>query len=181
MLTSISHSHVFVLDQDEALDFYVGNLGMQVTADVDLGFMRWLTVGVPGQPGRDVLLEIPGPPSMDEASGAQVRELLTKGAMGLGFILTTDDCRKTYDDADGQGRREHPGADRAAVRHRLRDPRSVRQSPPDQPAPERVARNVLSGGTTAAARKRNSARHPWWVPGRAVLRFCARYSVISTR
>jgi uncharacterized glyoxalase superfamily protein PhnB len=103
MLTSISHSHVFVLDQDEALDFYVGILGMQVTADVDLGFMRWLTVGVPDQPGRDVLLEIPGPPSMDEASGAQVRELLTKGAMGLGFILTTDDCRKTYDELMAKG------------------------------------------------------------------------------
>ena len=41
---------VYVLDQDEALDFYVGKLGLEVNADADLGFMRWLTVSVPGDP-----------------------------------------------------------------------------------------------------------------------------------
>ncbi len=83
MLNSISISHVFVLDQDEALDFYVGKLGLEVNADVDLGFMRWLTVGVPASPAATILLEMPGPPSMDEASAAQMRELVTKGATGL--------------------------------------------------------------------------------------------------
>jgi catechol 2,3-dioxygenase-like lactoylglutathione lyase family enzyme len=61
MLNAISHSSVFVLDQDEALDFYVGKLGMEISADVDLGFMRWLTVNVPGD-DRHILLEKPGPP-----------------------------------------------------------------------------------------------------------------------
>jgi catechol 2,3-dioxygenase-like lactoylglutathione lyase family enzyme len=32
MLNAISHSSVFVLDQDEALDFYVGKLGLEVSA-----------------------------------------------------------------------------------------------------------------------------------------------------
>ena len=44
MFNSISHSAIWVLDQDEALEFYVGKLGLEVSADVDLGFMRWLTV-----------------------------------------------------------------------------------------------------------------------------------------
>ena len=39
-----------MLDQDEALDFYVGKLGLEVNTDADLGFMRWLTVNVPGTP-----------------------------------------------------------------------------------------------------------------------------------
>jgi glyoxalase/bleomycin resistance protein/dioxygenase superfamily protein len=65
MLNAITISHVFVFDQNEALDFYVGKLGLEVSADQDLGFMRWLTVRVPGQPGRDILLEKPGPPAMD--------------------------------------------------------------------------------------------------------------------
>ena len=52
MLNSDHASHpIFVLDQDEALDFYVGKLGLEVRTDVDLGFMRWLTVGVPGDAG----------------------------------------------------------------------------------------------------------------------------------
>jgi catechol 2,3-dioxygenase-like lactoylglutathione lyase family enzyme len=64
MLNAMHISHVFVLDQDEALDFYVGKLGLEVSNDQDLGFMHWLTVRVPGQPGRDTLLEKPGPPEL---------------------------------------------------------------------------------------------------------------------
>jgi len=63
---------------------------------MDLGFMRWLTVRVPGQPGRDILLETPGPPAMDEATAEQVRDIVTKGATGFSAGFTTDDCRKTY-------------------------------------------------------------------------------------
>jgi uncharacterized glyoxalase superfamily protein PhnB len=97
LLNKITVSHVFVLDQDEALDFYVGKLGMQVQSDIDLGFMRWLTVSVPGDPNREILLEKPGPPSMNEAAAEQIRELLTKGAMGFAIGFTTDDCKKTYE------------------------------------------------------------------------------------
>ena len=61
MLTPISCSHLFVLDQDAALDFYVNTLGLHVHTDADLGFMRWLTVCVPGEPGRQILLEKHGP------------------------------------------------------------------------------------------------------------------------
>ncbi|MEV4752255.1 VOC family protein [Streptosporangium sp. NPDC049248] len=97
MFNAITHSQIYVLDQDEALDFYVGKLGLEVNADVDMGFMRWLTVSVPGYPERQVLLEKPGGPAMSEETAQQVRELLTKGAMGGLLILTTDDCRKTYE------------------------------------------------------------------------------------
>jgi catechol 2,3-dioxygenase-like lactoylglutathione lyase family enzyme len=97
MLTGLTHSAVYVTDQDEALAFYVDKLGMEVAADVDLGVMRWLTVRVPGDTTREVLLEVPGPPAHDEATAAEVRALLAKGALGLGFILTVDDCRATYE------------------------------------------------------------------------------------
>jgi predicted enzyme related to lactoylglutathione lyase len=103
MLRSISVSGVFVLDQDEALDFYVGKLGLEVSNDLDLGFMRWLTVRVPGDPGRDILLEKPGPPAMDEASAEQVRDIVTKGASGFTVGFTTDDCRETYETLVAQG------------------------------------------------------------------------------
>jgi predicted enzyme related to lactoylglutathione lyase len=103
MLKSINLSGIFVLDQDEALDFYVGKLGLEVSNDMDLGFMRWLTVRVPGDPGRDILLEKPGPPGMDEASGEQVRDLVTKGATGFTAGFTTDNCRKTYESLVSKG------------------------------------------------------------------------------
>ncbi|TVT55656.1 VOC family protein [Amycolatopsis rhizosphaerae] len=103
MLNAITLSQIFVLDQDEALDFYVGTLGLEVKVDQDLGFMRWLTVSVPGEPGREILLEKPGPPAMDAATAEQVRELLTKGATGGWLGFTTDDCRKTYDELVAKG------------------------------------------------------------------------------
>ena len=96
MFQSISRSQLFVLDQDEALDFFVNTLGLEVAADQDLGFMRWLTVRVPGDPAREVLLERPGAPAMDDATAAQVRELLTKGAVGGALFLTTDDAHATF-------------------------------------------------------------------------------------
>ena len=45
--------------------------------------MRWLTVRAPGEPGREILLELPGPPAHDPATAEQIRELVSKGAMGF--------------------------------------------------------------------------------------------------
>jgi catechol 2,3-dioxygenase-like lactoylglutathione lyase family enzyme len=103
MFTATRISSVFVFDQDEALDFYVGKLGLEVHTDVDLGFMRWLTVNVPGDPDREILLEKPGPPAMDEATAEQVRELVSKGATGFAAGFVTDDCRKTYEELKARG------------------------------------------------------------------------------
>jgi catechol 2,3-dioxygenase-like lactoylglutathione lyase family enzyme len=103
MLKRITHSQVYVLDQDEALEFYVGKLGLEVNTDADLGFMRWLTVNVPGEPEHQILLEKPGPPANDEATAEQIRELVTKGAMGAVAIFTLDDIHKTYEELLAKG------------------------------------------------------------------------------
>jgi catechol 2,3-dioxygenase-like lactoylglutathione lyase family enzyme len=97
MLNRITHTFIHVLDQDEALDFYVGKLGMVVHTDADLGFMRWLTVTLPDQPDLEVGLMLPGPPAYDDATAEQIRELVTKGGAGGGVIFQTEDCRGTYE------------------------------------------------------------------------------------
>ncbi|CAN5610659.1 VOC family protein [soil metagenome] len=103
MFQAITHSAVFVTDQDEALDFYVGKLGLEVAADVDLGVMRWLTVRVPGEEDREILLETPKNPMNDEATAQEIANLVAKGGMGLGFILTTDDCKAAYEELSAKG------------------------------------------------------------------------------
>lgn len=97
MFKRITHTFIYVLDQDEALDFYVGKLGMAVHTDADMGVMRFLTVTVPDQPSLQLVLMVPGKPVHDDATAAQIRELLTKGAAGGGVIFETDDCRGTYE------------------------------------------------------------------------------------
>lgn len=85
---------LYVHDQDEALDFYVGKLGFAVCADVRNGDYRWLTVQCPGQ---DVQLGLfaPQAPVLDGASAQSARELVAKGAMPP-LVLVVDDCRASH-------------------------------------------------------------------------------------
>ena len=102
MITKLNVAAVMVLDQEEALDFYVNKLGLEKGQDVKQGTFRWLTVRVPGDDGTEILLEEPGPPLQDEATAAQLRELVTKGAMG-GLVFNTDDARGLYETLKARG------------------------------------------------------------------------------
>ena len=103
MYSRINITSMYVLDQDEALAFYVDKLGLEVAEDVDLGFMRWLTGRVPGDPSRQILLERPGPPALDEATAAQARELVTKGAVAGTLFLATDDVHAVWATLEDRG------------------------------------------------------------------------------
>ena len=100
-MITLANAQLWVHDQDEALEFYTKKLGMEVHADVtlpEMGDFRWLTVGPAGQPDVSiVLMAIPGPPMVDDATGEQIRELMAKGFAGTVF-LTTDDCHKSYEE-----------------------------------------------------------------------------------
>jgi catechol 2,3-dioxygenase-like lactoylglutathione lyase family enzyme len=101
MITKVSVTSVWVLDKDEALDFYVNKLGLEKGQDVKQGDYRWLTVRVPGD-GVDISLEAPGPPLQDEATAERMRELISKGAMG-GLVLISDDIRGLYKTLKARG------------------------------------------------------------------------------
>jgi catechol 2,3-dioxygenase-like lactoylglutathione lyase family enzyme len=96
MITALNVASIYVLNQDEALDFYVNKLGLEKGNDVQQGEYRWLTVRVPGDRATEISLEQPGPPLHDEETADRIRELITKGAMG-GLVFITDDARATYD------------------------------------------------------------------------------------
>ena len=102
MITRLNVASIYVLDKDEALDFYVNKLGLEKGNDVKQGDYRWLTVRVPGEGGTEVSLEQPGSPLHDEATAEQLRELITKGALG-GLVFITDDARALYDTLKERG------------------------------------------------------------------------------
>ncbi len=105
-MIKIANAHMWVNDQDEALEFYTQKLGMEVRIDAtmpEMGNFRWLTVGPVGQPDVSiVLMAIPGPPIMDADTAEQVRTLMAKGFAGTVF-LTTDDCQASYEELKGRG------------------------------------------------------------------------------
>ena len=102
MIKMLNATSVKVLDQDEALDFYVNKLGLQKGQDIKQGSFRWLTVKVPGDSSTEIFLEEPGPPVHDEATAEQLRELITKGAMS-GLVFETDDARGLYETLKSRG------------------------------------------------------------------------------
>jgi catechol 2,3-dioxygenase-like lactoylglutathione lyase family enzyme len=104
-LSKISHTQVWVLDQDEALAFYTEKLGLEVRTDAtldEMGGFRWLTVGPGDQPDVEIILLVPGPPPLSDEAAEQMRGLIAQGALG-GLIFTVDDCQATYEELKDRG------------------------------------------------------------------------------
>lgn len=102
MNTGIGVVGLYVRDQEEALDFYVGKLGFEVHTDVRNGDYRWLTVRHPGQPIFQLGLFTPGPPTLDEDTAQALREIVAKGAMPP-LVLMVEDCRAAYERLRARG------------------------------------------------------------------------------
>ena len=102
----ISTAQLWVHDQDEALAFWTDQVGFEVREDVtvaEMGNFRWLSVGPRDQDQiAIVLMAIPGPPVMDEATRAQVADLTAKG-FATAIFLTTDDAMKAYEELSARG------------------------------------------------------------------------------
>lgn len=123
MSQSVAVVGLYVHDQEEALNFYVGKLGFAVHTDAKNGDYRWLTVQLPGQTDFQLGLFAPQPPTVDEASARTLRELVAKGAMPP-LVLTVSDCRAAYDrmHAAGVEFTQEPIARYGSVDASFRDP-----------------------------------------------------------
>jgi catechol 2,3-dioxygenase-like lactoylglutathione lyase family enzyme len=97
MITGLGIATVWVLDQDSAKAFFIEKLGLEERTDMTLGEggMRWVTVGAKDQPELQLTLMVPGPPSLDPESAAQLKALIAKGVLGAG-AFNTDDCHADY-------------------------------------------------------------------------------------
>jgi catechol 2,3-dioxygenase-like lactoylglutathione lyase family enzyme len=115
MIQKMSHATIYVIDQDQAKDFYVGKLGFEVKVDHTMpsGF-RWLTVSPKGQPDLElILMKIGSGSTFIEMKGGNAEEsrqkdleamtaLLKKGMLSAGAFNTAD-CRKTFEELKAKG------------------------------------------------------------------------------
>ena len=95
MTQGVGVAGVYVHDQDEALDFYVGKLGFKLHTDARNGDYRWLTVQHPDQDGFQLGLFKPQAPLVDDATAQSLNEAVAKGAMPP-LVLVVDDCRAAH-------------------------------------------------------------------------------------
>ena len=115
MIQKMSHATIYVLDQDQAKDFYVGKLGFEVKVDQSLpnGF-RWLTVAPKGQAELEIiLLKVGSGTNFIKMKGGEAGKndttdveamaaLLKKGMFNAGAFKTAD-CRKTFEELKAKG------------------------------------------------------------------------------
>lgn len=103
MITRLSHSCIYVLDQDSAYDFYVNKLGFTVKTDAPFGKgMRWLTVCPPQQPDMEVTLMPARGYMIDPKAGEQLYELVKNGTFGFA-VFECDDIYATYEELKAKG------------------------------------------------------------------------------
>ena len=102
MTEGVGVAGVYVRDQDEALEFYVGKLGFKLHTDARNGDYRWLTVQHPNQEGFQLGLFRPQAPLVDESTAQGLNEAVAKGAMPP-LVLVVDDCKAAYRQMTGRG------------------------------------------------------------------------------
>jgi catechol 2,3-dioxygenase-like lactoylglutathione lyase family enzyme len=102
MEITVNHCFLTVHDQDEALAFYSGKLGLDVRNDVQFEGMRWLTVSAPAQPELEIGLLLPGAPFSSKEDVQAALELTMKG-LTPGLIFATPDVDTLFEDLRGKG------------------------------------------------------------------------------
>lgn len=103
MIRKMSHSTVYVKNQDEAYEFYTKKLGFEVREDARMPGFRWLTVGPKGQPDLEIILmEAKVGGMFDEETVEKIQGLLAKGKLGAG-VFATSDCQAKYEELKARG------------------------------------------------------------------------------
>lgn len=93
----LAQCFIAVDDHDKALAFYRDVLGFEVRNDVGFEGMRWVTVGLPAQPGVEIVLEPPlADPNAPAADRRAAAELMAKGML-RGVNFRTADCDATFE------------------------------------------------------------------------------------
>lgn len=92
------HSSFLPHDDPEAsLAFYRDLLGFEVRNDVGYDGMRWITVGPPGQPGTNIVLNPPSAtPGLTDDERRTIAEMMAKGTYGM-LLLATADLDGTFE------------------------------------------------------------------------------------
>ncbi len=56
MITRLTHTFIYVLDLDSAIDFYTQKLGLKIHNDIMVNGERWVTLCLPEQENLEILL-----------------------------------------------------------------------------------------------------------------------------
>ena len=104
MISKLTHTFIYVLDQEEALQFYTAKLGFNLIANIPLGpKKKWITVSPPNQPELEiVLMKATEGPFFSTATAAKVNEVVAEGILGW-CVFECNDIYATYEELTQKG------------------------------------------------------------------------------
>lgn len=101
MITALKFVTIIVADQDEALAWYTGKLGLIKRMDLRFGAERWVTVGIAGQEqGTQIVLQQPSEAVYGPELAAQKRAQV---GQGTAWVLGVSDCRQQIEELRARG------------------------------------------------------------------------------
>jgi catechol 2,3-dioxygenase-like lactoylglutathione lyase family enzyme len=104
MIQRQSHATIYVIDQEEAIEFYRDTLGFEVRTDMPMtDDLRWVTLSPKGQPDLEIILmQIAPGPAFGAETAEEMKALVRRGALGIG-VFETDDIHGDYERLSRQG------------------------------------------------------------------------------
>lgn len=99
----MTHTCIYVLNQESAIDFYTNKLGFKVITDAPMGNARWFTCCPPDQTEFEITLMpiTEGMVFTPETAKAMV-ELVKKGTFGFG-VFKCKNVFATYEELKAKG------------------------------------------------------------------------------
>lgn len=103
MKITIHSSFLPHTDPQASLEFYRDVLGFEVRSDVGYEDMRWITVGPPGQPDTNIVLQpLIADPDVSDAERKVIQEMAAKGSYA-GVLLASPDLNDTFETIEASG------------------------------------------------------------------------------
>ena len=101
MIKKIGHITLFIRDEEEALDFYVGKLGFEKRSDIEFRpGARWLTIAPNSYSELEIVLQKPNPVFQGEEGAKRVKERIGQSPM---LIFQSDDLQRDFELWSGNG------------------------------------------------------------------------------
>jgi catechol 2,3-dioxygenase-like lactoylglutathione lyase family enzyme len=104
MITKLTHTFIYVLNQEEALKFYTEILGFELKANIPLGpDKRWVSVSPPGQTSIEIILMRASEGLFfTKETAAEINQLVKKGILGW-CVFECSDIYATYEELKSKG------------------------------------------------------------------------------
>jgi catechol 2,3-dioxygenase-like lactoylglutathione lyase family enzyme len=87
MITRLTHSFIYVLDLDRAINFYTQKIGLKIHTDIIVNGERWVTLITPEQKSLEILLIVVEEGMIFKSNQVkQMQQLVTEQTLSFGVF-----------------------------------------------------------------------------------------------